>query len=402
MMINKGLSLFLLVPTFFCGINNLSTKAQIPQGSFQEIYIEGYSNQVTQQLNQTLNLNFIDLPEIESSVIPNVNIQGTFLDNPNNEVNQEINQNVFNSSLIPFNLTDLKINDFIGNDNTLNGLQFSEQQVFIQGNTNVSNQLSRQILTDFFLLEQSDGMTELEHLNQFLSELLESELLDSFQLTSQDTLLFGNNNIVNQSITQTVDIFIFLSSDLNSLFETDTWINETLLKPNQFTIQETFIDVSENNYVTQTINQSINNISLIKSSISSQENYLSSGFKNTNIDTTNWVEFPIDAFINEILNNTIIEGQQINSQFLEVVGNSNENIQKNEQILDLITNQELSEFTVNEQELLVSVPEPSNLRIMIVLLGIIGIRLVNKALTLLLLLTKLGLSFKLQGVSPDK
>ena len=93
-----------------------------------------------------------------------------------------------------------------------------------------------------------------------------------------------------------------------------------------------------------------------------------------NIDSDYLVEFPIDAFINEILNNTIIKGEQINRQFLEVIGNRNKNSQENEQVLDLVGSQELSEFAVNEQDSLVSVPEPSNLRIMIVLLGIMGIR----------------------------
>ncbi|MGK7941783.1 MAG: hypothetical protein AB4062_16860 [Crocosphaera sp.] len=358
---NKILSLLVLVPTFFCGINNLSTKAQIPQGSFQEIYIEGDFNQVTQQLNQTINLHFVDVPNIEFSVIPNVNIQGTFLDNPNNEVAQVINQNVFNSNLMPLSLTDFTVNDFIGDDNILNGVQFNEQQAFIQGDNNVSEQLSNQHLTDFFLLELSEQITDPNYIDKFLGELLESQLLDSFQFSSQDALLFGDNNIVGQSITQTLDIFIFFESNSNPFTE------DNLLNPIQLTIQETFIDDSENNYIIQSINQSIENISFMEFYTVSPNYYLST-FKNNNI------EFPIDIFINEILNNTIIEATQINSQFLEVIGNSNENSQENEQVLDLISDEELLELTINEQQLSVSIPEPSNLRMLLVLLLIICIR----------------------------
>lgn len=368
----KILSLFVLVPTFFCGINNLSTKAQIPQGNFQQIYIEGNFNQVTQQLNQNLNLHFVDVPDFEISAIPNFNIQGTFLDNPNNEVAQGINQSVFNSNLMPINLTDLTINDFIGNDNVLNGVQFNEQQAFIQGNQNISEQLSDQNLTDFFLLELSDQITDTNYIDQFISELLESQLLDSFQFSSQDALLFGNNNIVEQSITQTFDIFIFFDSNSNGLFETDSWREENFLKPIQLTIQETFIDVSENNYIIQSIDQSIENVSFMEFDTVSQ-NHLLPSFNNTSIDSNNLGEFPIDIFINEILNNTIIEGQQINRQFLEVIGNSNENSQENEQILELITNEQLLDLTINQQELSVSIPEPSNLRMILVLSVIIGV-----------------------------
>ncbi len=352
----KTLSLLVLVPTFFCGINNPATKAQIPQASFQEIYIEGYSNQVIQELNQNLNLNFISIPEIEGELIPNFNIQGTFLDNPNNEVNQEINQNVFNLSLIPLSLTSFGVNDFLGDDNVLNGVQFNEQQAFVQGDNNLTNQLSSQTLTEFFLLEQSDEITEPKYFHQLLTELLDSQLLDSFQFGSQDTLLFGHNNVVNQSLTQTFDIFIFLTSDSNPLLSTDAWTEANLLKPIQLTIQETFIDVSENNFISQTINQSLNKISLIESSIFSPKNHLLPGFKTTNIGSDNLVELDIDVFINEILNNTIIEGKQINRQLVEVIGNSNESLQE------------------NEQELIVSIPEPSNLRMMVVLSVIICIR----------------------------
>ncbi|MDJ0662254.1 MAG: hypothetical protein QNJ42_22610 [Crocosphaera sp.] len=372
-MVNKILSLFVLIPSVFYGINHGSTNAQIPQGSFQQNYIEGYSNEVTQELNQTFNVNFIDIPKINGSIIPNVNIQGRFLDNLNNIVNQEINQNVFDFSLIPLDLNNFGLSNFIGSDKVLNGLQFSEQQAFIQGDNNVTHQLSKQSLTNFFFLEQSDKITELNDFSQFITRLLEVQLLDFFQFSSQDSVVFGNSNMVNQNITQIIDIFIFSDSDFNRLLKVDDLEEDNFVKPTQLTIQETFINASDNNIITQSINQSIQQISLIESDIFSQKNYLLSGLNNTNIESDNLVEFPIDTFINEILNNTIIEGQQINRQFLEVIGNSNQNIQENKQVLDLVRNQELPEFEVNPQNFPVSVPEPSNLKTMIVLLGIISL-----------------------------
>ncbi|MDJ0844118.1 hypothetical protein [Crocosphaera sp.] len=370
---NKILTLFVLVPSVFYGINDSSTTAQVPQSIFQEIYIEGYSNQVTQQLNQTLNLHFINLPEIKGSVIPNINIQGTFLDNPNNKVNQAINQNVVDLGLIPLNSKNFMINDFIGNDKVLNGVQFSEQQVLIQGNNNFSNQVNSQNLSNFLFLEQSNKITETEEFYKFISQLLEIKLLDSFQFSSQDSLVFGDRNIVNQNISQTVDTFIFFASDFQLLLDKTVEKANNFVKPSQFTIQETFINASDNNIITQSINQSIQQLSLIEYGIYSEDNYLLSEFKMDKIKSDNLVGFSIDAFIDEILNNTIIEGQQINRQFLEVIGNSNQNLQENEQVIDLVGSQEPSVFTANEPNSLVSVPEPSNLRIMIVLLGIMGI-----------------------------
>ncbi|MGK7887386.1 MAG: hypothetical protein AB4057_22505 [Crocosphaera sp.] len=363
---NKIFSLLVLVPTFFYGINNLSTKAEIPQSSFQQIYIEGDFNQVNQQLNQNLNLHFINVPDFEMTVIPNFNIQGEFLDNTNNEVAQGINQLVFNARLMPLSSTDLTINNFLGNDNILNGVQFNEQRAFIQGNSNITAQVSNQNITDFFLLELSDNATDSNYFSQFLDELLESKLLDYFQFSSQDSLLFGDNNIINQSITQSFDIFIFNKTDYNNLFETNIWREENLLMPTQLTIQETFINFSKNNYIIQSINQSIENISFLEFDTVSQ-NYLLPSFLHTNIDSNKLDEFPIDIFINEILNNTIIDGQQINRQFLEVIGNNNEKSQENEQILELISHEKLLELTINEQQLSVSIPEPSNLKMLLVL-----------------------------------
>ncbi|MDJ0579594.1 hypothetical protein [Crocosphaera sp.] len=369
---NKIFSLLVLVPTFFCGINNLSTKAEIPQGSFQQIYIEGDFNQVTQQLNQNLNLHFINVPDFEMAVIPNFNIQGEFLDNTNNEVTQGINQLVFNSHLMPLISTDLTIKNFLGDDNILNGVQFNEQRAFIKGNANITAQVSNQNITDFFLLELSDNATDSNDVSQFLDELLESKLLDSFQFSSQDSLLFGDNNIIDQSITQTFDIFIFSNTNSNTSFEINIWREENLLMPTQLTIQETFINFSKNNYIIQSINQSIDNISFLEFD-SVTQNYLLPSFLNTNIDSNNLDEFPIDIFINEILNNTIIDSQQINRQFLEVIGNNNKKSQENEQILELISNEklleltELTELTINEQQLSVSIPEPSNLKMLLVL-----------------------------------
>ena len=110
--------------SLFSFTTNLPASAEIPQTSLQEILIEGEFNQVNQELNQNLNLHFIYLPSIEKSVIPIFNIQETFLDNPNNQVKQGINQNILDFSLSETSLSSFNVNDFLNNDDILNGKQF--------------------------------------------------------------------------------------------------------------------------------------------------------------------------------------------------------------------------------------------------------------------------------------
>ena len=337
--------------------NNLPANANIPQTSIQEILIKGELNQVNQQLNQNLNLNFIYLPQIEESVIPTFNLQGTFLENSNNQVNQTLGQNVLDYQLFETNLGNFNINDFLNNDNILDGGQFISQEVLVEGNSNLITQESSQLLTDFVWLDQSIGLTEDEDFSQFINKLLFEQELDSLQFGLQDSLIFGNNNIVSQTIDQTLNSFIFTNHNLNSFFDSNFLKAEIELDPVQFTIQETFINFGQNNLISQTINQFINDISFVDASIFTPKEPLFTQNNNSTTATSNSVDFDIDAFIDGILilNSTTIEANQINRQQIKIMGDENRETQNNVQVA------------------VVSVPEPSSSRIMIVLSVIIGV-----------------------------
>ena len=340
--------------SLFGFISNAPANAQIPQTSIQEILIEGEFNQVNQQLNQRLNLNFIYLPYIEESVISTFNIQGAFLDNPNNQVNQGINQNILDFSLSETSLSSFDLNDFLNDDDILNGKQFITQEVSIKGDLNSITQNSSQALTDFTWLDTSIAAIENNNFSDFLDNLLVSQELDSFQFGLQDTLILGDNNIVSQNIDQTFNNYIFTNNNLDSLFDTNA-INENIgLDFAQFTIQETFVDLGQNSLITQTINQEINDISFIDTSSFFEQN------NKTIVGKNNSVEFDIDAFINGILKDTIVEATQTNSQLSKTIGNENIAAQENVQVL------------------VVSVPEPSFVKVMGLLLFIIGMRSCHK------------------------
>ncbi len=333
---------------------NLPANANIPQTSIQEILIEGELNQVNQQLNQSLNLNFIYLPQIEESVIPTFNIQGTFLENTNNQVDQAIEQNILDFELAETSLGDFNINDFLNSDNILDGVQFISQEVLIEGESNLIIQESSQVITDFVGLDKSFDITEYEDFSQFINKLLFDQELDSLQFGLQDTLIFGNNNMVDQTIDQTLNSFIFTDNNLS--FNTKFFNKEIALDPVQFTIQETFIDSGTSNLVSQTINQVISDISFFDfASIFVPEQPLFQPNNSSTLATSNLVNFDIDAFINGILNSTIIEANQINTQQIQIIGDENIETQNNVQVA------------------IVSVPEPSSPRIMIVLSVMIGV-----------------------------
>lgn len=354
-----------LVSISLFGVTNLPVGAEIPQTGIQEILIEGEFNTINQQLTQQLNLNFISFPSLEESVIPVVNIQDSFLDNPNNNVTQAINQNVFGFPLVETSLGNFDINKFTNYDNVLNGLQFITQEAFIEGERNSITQQSSQNLTDFFWLDQPSNLTDDMTFSQFMTDFLLEQTLDSLQFGLQDIFVFGNENIVSQTIDQTLDAFIFTDNDFD-VFEDETNIVE-IESPVQFTIQETFIlneetgiNLSENNLVSQSINQAISNISFFNI-----ENF----FPTQNFNSTsNVLEFDIDAFIEAILTDTLVEATQINRQRATQIGDENTITQN------------------NVQELVVGVPEPSPGKMLGVLLVIVGIRTVYKKTVSLLLI----------------
>ena len=383
---NNTVTLIGLVSISVFGFVDPSPSANIPQTGIQEILIEGEFNTINQQLTQRLNLNFISFPSLEESVIPVANIRGLFLDNPNNNVTQTINQDVLGFSLVETNLGNFDIDRFTNYDNVVNGLQFITQEAIIgvdfEGNIieshrNSITQRSSQTLTDFFWLDQPSSLTSDINFGQFLTDFLQDQTLDSLQFGLQDVFVFGNENIVSQTIDQTLNAFIFTDNDFDA-FGDDTNIID-IENPIQFTIQETFIfneetgiNVSENNLVSQSLTQAISNISFFD---------IGNFFPTQNFNSTSDVlEFDIDAFIEAILilsrnedNNcggeaSGIEVTQFNCQQARQIGDENTITQN------------------NVQELVVGVSEPSPGKMLGVLLVIVGIRTVYKKTVGLLLI----------------
>ncbi len=353
---NNTATFLSLVPISLFGLaNSLPANANIPQTSIQEILIQGESNKVYQELNQSLNLNFIYLPEIEQSVLPTFNIQGVFLDNLNNQVTQSINQNILDFQLLETSLINFDSNDFLNNDGILNGEQFITQEVFTEGNNNLITQQSDQNLTDFVWLDRFTSTTEDKDFNYLLNEILVEQKLDSLQFALQDTFIFGNENTVYQTIDQTLNSFIFTNNDISNLLETNIADEVIELDPVQFTIQETFIDFGQKNWISQTINQVIGDVSFIDASFLTQKDPIIQENGSALVEVNNSINFDIDAFIEDILNNTTVEATQTNRQIIEVTGNENIRIQN------------------NSQELVVSVSEPNTGRITILFLFIMGI-----------------------------
>lgn len=345
---------FTLILTTFLTTNNLPAQSLIPQMGVQETFLEGESNLVNQILNQNLALGFIYLPDLEAFLLPNFNIQGIFMTNNNNKVNQRINQ------IFPDFQQDNESNfNSFNQDLVLDGLQFSTQETFIEGDSNLVNQQSEQTFTDFFWLDgwENDSSFNLE-LEDFIEPILLDIGLDSFQVTVQDTWVYGDNNLVNQEVSQSITNLLFIDEPLNSSEFSPELINLLLNDdPFQFTIQETFLNEGENNLVNQTINQTVTDLFFIDTTLFTDNRvpYLSSN----EISLENSTNFDIDEFINNILNESMINANQINRQDALVIGDENQ------------VNQE------NNQELTVSVPE-NNSPYIILLIGIIGYKLRKK------------------------
>ncbi len=355
---NNTATFLSLVPISLFGLTtSLPADANIPQTSIQGILIEGEFNQINQQLNQSLNLNFIYLPEIEESVLPTFNIQGIFLENTNNQVNQTINQNILDFQLLETSLINFDSNDFLNNDGILNGEQFITQEVFTDGNNNLITQQSDQQLTDFLWLDGLTSSVENKDFNYWLDEILVDQKLDSLQFALQDTWIIGDENIVYQTIDQTLNSFIFTNNDISNLLETNITDEVIKLDPVQFTIQETFTDFGQNNSISQTINQVISDVSFIDASFLTQKDSIFQENSSAIAEANNSLNFDIDAFIEDILNinNTAVKATQTNRQKIKEIGDENIRIQN------------------SSQELVVTVSEPNTGRITILFFFVMGI-----------------------------
>ncbi|MEM8779486.1 MAG: hypothetical protein AAGF26_11570, partial [Cyanobacteria bacterium P01_G01_bin.49] len=301
-------------------IPHFSGNATIPQTVIQEVFIDGEFNEINQRIDQNIVFNFIYFPEIEESVIPNLNFQGLFLNEENNgsnQVTQQLNQTIFDLGLDETNLTNFGVDNFLNNDNVLDGSQFNLQSALLEGNSNVVTQKSQQEFSHILDLSQFDETTKNATFSELIGKILYPKELDSLQFGLQDTVIIGDRNFVSQTIEQTLIYSIITPHNFN--------FQGLDLDPIQFTIQETFIN-QDDNLINQTINQFINDVALFEVNLDHHNNQILSS--NETI-----IEFDIETFINKIIGETTINAEQTNRQEVEIIGNDNTATQNNLQIL---------------------------------------------------------------------
>ena len=335
-MLNKASQLALVSATFVVLTNfPMLAGATIPQTTVQENFIEGDNNTVNQKLHQTIVLKLVEIPGLEDSVIPNLTIQNAFIPS-GNTLNQKIDRTIpnffsFNKDFSTTGKADRQSSDFmsfgienfLNSNGVLNGIQFGTQETLIDGNNNLSNQNISQNFTQLFLFNnpkdnlntsnedsKANGLLNFD-LNQIIKAFSLNLGLDSWQFGLQDNSIFGNNNSVSQEIDQTITDFLLVDGKFSSA------INNTVVKPIQFTIQETFIPKGKNNTVNQEIEQNITDLSVLNPN----------GFSNSVLDNNNLlgesVNFDIDKFINIILNETVVNASQISRQAAVIEGDNN-------------------------------------------------------------------------------
>ena len=133
----------------------------IPQLVIQEVFVpEGNNNYVQQIINQDLIVYVLEIPEELDEIISISQFIQTDDDiGQNNRLSQNTQQSVAQFPLFPNNYissdsgdvdnsVNLDFDQFIDNDGVLETIQFSNQQVYVQGNTNKVDLYSEQIVYD--------------------------------------------------------------------------------------------------------------------------------------------------------------------------------------------------------------------------------------------------------------
>ncbi|WP_107668282.1 hypothetical protein [Cyanothece sp. BG0011] len=333
----------------------ISVQGMIPQIAIQEVLIEGELNEVDQEIQQTISFNFISLPSLEASIIPVLNLRGNFItvnSNSNNLIDQQLNQTVFGLDSATTDLNGLDVNYLFDSNDISEGSHFNLQTAFLKGNDNNISQKSQQELNNIFYLNPLSNTIDLLDLNVLFKQIMENSFIDFLQLSLQDTVILGNNNLVSQTIEQRIEYTILTNNDFSQ------WIDnlEEDLNIFQLTIQETFMD-NNNNLIHQNINQFIHAINWFY--FTDTDPSLSSPITPSNDPN---LDFDIDLFINRIANQSSINATQINRQDVETIGENNQTEQNSLQILSK------------------TIPEPSSLK-MLLLIAITGfIGFVRKSL----------------------
>lgn len=211
-------------------------------------------------------------------------------------------------------------------DGSLVAAQLAFQETDILGNGNDVVQFSEQAIADILLFEgdEDDGSFE-----DFLERTAGDLLLDSLQFSLQDVIIEGSENLVDQTISQTIAAFVFFDED--EIFDED--------ELSQFAIQETFLGTGNstvaNNFVTQEISQSIE----IDFTFSDDPAFAVSTTADGEVILPN---FDVDTFIGTILGDDIVAtGAQTSFQDAPITGNGNIAVQEGFQDLVQGTNADL-------------------------------------------------------------
>ena len=361
----------------------------VPQTSVQEAFIvEGSGNEIFQQLTQNLIFIPIGVPELDESEILQASLQNLFaapddaagvaqsLEQTGPQVVSSNSADREDDGFIDSALDDL--NDFVGDvfddledlfdgeddddedgdgdaedgdvdsedgedgedpgtpiaidadiaaeffaDDRLAAAQLAFQEVDILGSGNTVLQFSEQAIADVFLFEGDAGAGSFE---DFLERTADDLLLDSLQFALQDTIIAGDDNLVEQQLDQTIAAFIFLDADELAAAAPLT----------QFAIQETFLgngsSVVEDNFVTQDLLQSIEIDFSFSTEFTEADSDLFTATDSSDVILPN---FDIDTFIGTVLSEDIV-ATGIQTSFQTTVVTGDENLQVQEETQDLV------------------------------------------------------------------
>jgi Ca2+-binding RTX toxin-like protein len=323
----------------------------IPQLIVQKVDIpQGDDNNVKQVINQDLIIYVLAIPDLENTASLQAFIQTDSDIGKNNQVSQNTRQTIPDFPLFPIHYTSpnseaidknnlsLDFNEFINNDRILEAVQFSNQQIYVEGNNNSVDLYAQQIVYDLSWYDRngldSDYIFD-ENItfDDFLEDFAGNYLIDSVQVGVQDVRVFGGNNHIVQQLDQTLATFIFLDQD----FALELQENSSGLPPVQFVFQESFLD-SNNNTIEQIIHQNIQFDFSFSDEASNQLGELTG-------EQLRDPNFDIDDFILPILDNTVessslfenheVLANQKNLQIVDTFGDNNTDIKDNSQIVVL-------------------------------------------------------------------
>ena len=342
-------------------------KNSIPQGIVQEIDIpRGNNNFVEQNITQDITIFVISAPEFPNTTGINTFIQTDSNIGNNNQVSQNIDQSMGNIPLFSTHFTDkdrddiekndlvLDYSNFINNDNVLDAVQFTNQQILVQGNDNYLDNYSEQIIYDLswydeFGFDQDSNFTDSLTFDDFLEDLSGEYILDSVQFAVQDIRIFGRNNTITQELEQTIATFVTLDNDLVEELQKDF----SNLSPVQLVVQEDFVDTNSNQ-IEQNIIQNIKFDFSFSNDPDRDVSEITGEELDANIDDLKKID---DNFIFPVLNDTIQDGgafaSQNNRQISDILGDFNTDIKENNQLLVLSETNEAVFTSLNDDNLTV-------------------------------------------------